>query len=158
MYPIVNNTVKVPYYTLLTDKRYASIQIEKRGRKYVYLNLESYEKFLETLPKLTYKQGNHFIQSRTIGDNNGLRNQVIPVIHNANIETVSFNGNVIIANGQTKYKTKNLSFWLTHLYKGSDNKIHCAGYYNKDKNPYSDDSLLSHRFSVNICTIGDLVF
>ncbi len=57
MFQIVNNTVKVPLQTLLSDKRYASIKIEKRGLKYAYLNLESYEDFLSILQDLKFKKG-----------------------------------------------------------------------------------------------------
>ena len=50
MFPIVNNTVKIPLHTLSSDKRYASIKVEKRGYKYAYLNLEQYEDFLQEKP------------------------------------------------------------------------------------------------------------
>lgn len=57
MFQIVNNTVKIPLQTLLSDERYASIKIEKRGRKYAYLNLEQYEDFLTILQGLKFKKG-----------------------------------------------------------------------------------------------------
>lgn len=57
MFQIINNTVKIPLQTLLSDKRYESIKIEKRGLKYAYLNLESYEDFLAILQNLKFKKG-----------------------------------------------------------------------------------------------------
>lgn len=107
---------------------------------------------------VTYKKGNHIIKMQTIGDNNGLRNQIIIKTVNATIESIKIKEKLIVANGVTKVKTKFSSFYLTHLYEGTDKKIHCAGYYNKIKEPYKDDNLNGSNFSVNICLVDDLIF
>lgn len=56
MYQIVNNTVKVPLADLKNDA-YNGIEIEKKGRKYAYLNLEQYEDFLAILQDTKFKKG-----------------------------------------------------------------------------------------------------
>lgn len=56
MYQIVNNTVKVPLTDLKNDA-YNGIEIEKKGRKYAYLNLEQYEDFLTILQDTKFKKG-----------------------------------------------------------------------------------------------------
>lgn len=56
MHQIVNNTVKVPLKDLENDA-YNGIEIEKKGRKYAYLNLEQYEDFLTILQDTKFKKG-----------------------------------------------------------------------------------------------------
>jgi hypothetical protein len=106
---------------------------------------------------ISYKQGNHIIKGNTICENNGLRNQITPFVINANIEKVRIDDTLIVADGLTKFKTKHFTFYLTHLYEDQYKKIHCAGYYRREKEPYKDDNVNSSRFSMNICLITDII-
>lgn len=56
MYKIINNTVQVPLKDLTNDN-YKGIQVERKGRKYAYLNLEQYEDFLSLLQDTKFKKG-----------------------------------------------------------------------------------------------------
>lgn len=56
MYQIVNNTVKIPLADLKNDLC-NTIKIEKKGRKYAYLNLEQYEDLLSILNDTKFKKG-----------------------------------------------------------------------------------------------------
>lgn len=56
MHQIINNTVQVPIKDL-TNENYKGIQVERKGRKYAYLNLEQYEDFLSILSDTKFKKG-----------------------------------------------------------------------------------------------------
>lgn len=56
MFKIINNQVQVPLKVLLNDGNYKGIQIEKKGSKYAYLNLEQYEDFLSVLQDTPFKR------------------------------------------------------------------------------------------------------
>lgn len=49
-------TIKVPISDLSNEK-YKNIQVERKGRKYAYLNLEQYEDFLSILHDTKFKKG-----------------------------------------------------------------------------------------------------
>lgn len=56
MHKIVNNTVQVPL-NLLNDEKYKQIKVEKKGKKYAYLNIDEYEDFLSILQNTRFKKG-----------------------------------------------------------------------------------------------------
>ena len=111
MYKIINNTVQVPLADLQNND-YKGIEIEKKGRKYAYLNLEQYEDFLAILQDTKFKKGDKvfWFNQKVRGCNipakiseQTVNTDRIDVVTKVNLSFGSF-GNIL--NAGTSYYTK----------------------------------------------------
>lgn len=133
MYQIVNNTVKIPLTDIKNDA-YKGIKIEKKGRKYAYLNLEQYEDFLVILQDTKFRKGDRVFwfkngSSKTPKeiDENTVNTSRIDVITKVNVTFDRYNS---ILGDNVRYSTEELNgtkkglAYETYLIKVSDfNKL-----------------------------------